>query len=600
MLLQVDCHLPEEEREATYALLASLLQKGSVVCQIGMSKVLAHLCQHPQQPGDHQVKGIEACIASLVRLLVSSNQSLLQQILAAVLQIVPQYRHLLRRADAVPGLIRLLREGTSVCQLGAASALTSMSELVDTRADISAALEDSIPLLVNLMKHAAPALQLSACSLLASIFIDSSAAAQRFAEGAGVEAAAVMLTHHSMLARQAAMQGLANAAASYPDIQASIVEQLLPAITDALYDNHAGVQSSAACIIRTLTLTQSTRLCRAGMHKKLLAILATASMDTQKHAVDALCSLMSHQPRIKDSIIAAGGPEILIRLLGSTGTLKAAGAIALSMLAIDSPQRKGAIIQAGGIPAFAQLLEDVPDFVRQQGACGLQALASGDALCQRKIIDSGCIPMLVERLQGGAAAAAAAALTALSEGSKDTKEAIVKDGALTALAQLLESNLVPEQSAALQALCSLLHDQPYNCKAASELGVIPALTALVTSSNALIQKQAAQTWQALAASHPVIQQAICEAGGFQGLGQAISDIRDRGSPCRKGAAMIRSICCSSRDGAEAWTALLQPLVPAPPAFEQVLSLPCLTTGAQRTFGNFETALRIGRQAKACT
>ncbi len=536
-----------------YSLLTALLQRGSVVCQIGIAKALAKFCRHPDV-SHQQTQGFKECIRSVVGLLMSRNQSLLQYVLAAMQQLALHHHRALYAAGVVPSLIQLLTEGTSVCQLGSTRALGSLSDIALHRSDISEALQDSIELLVTLMEQGSSDLQLAASSLLTHSLIDSPVNAQRFAKSDGTAAVARILEHHSVPAQEAALQCLRIAAESYPDLHIAISKHLLPAITDMLSDPCKSLQSSAASLVRCVASTQSARLCRAGLHTKVLRLLMSGKVSV--HLVDTLYSLMLHQPKICDSIVAAGGLDVIINLLHAPdSSLQITGAIVLGQLALNHPQRKAAVIKAGGISALARLLENSSDNVAQQGAFGLQTLASGDASCRQQVADCGCIPMLVKLLQTGAAAAAAGALTALSEGSACTQQAVVNNGVIPAFASLLRSSIVPEQLAAMRALRSLLCDQPAYIKAASEAGAVLSLTDLVRSTDGEVQQQAVKTWQIVAAGHPASQMAISEAGGVERLAEATSKMHEGNCVCRRGAGMLRSISSPGHSAANLTEAL---------------------------------------------
>lgn len=524
-----------------------MLIHGSVVSQVGGCRVCAEVGQNLEQSRN---SGFTDCICSVVQLLASSNQSLLQQSLACIKVLARHHHVILARADVVPALVRLLTDGTSACQAAAASALWSLSDIAEEVTHIAEALHGSIEFLLHVLTADRSALQLQACSLLANVVASSLHNAQRFAETGGVAAVASALDRCSLPVQQEALRCLASVASSYEPAQTAIVESMLPAIIARLDVADTGMQATAAILLRRLASNQSPALYEAAVHLKLLAKLDSAIMDVQREAADALSCMMTIHLGTKDDITTAAGIPPLIKLLGSRdSTVQVSAAAALCTLADRHAGRKGAIADAGGITALASLLESPADEVQQQAATAIQTMASGNARSQALFACTGCIPLLVQCIEAGpghAAEAAAAAVHELSNSNAGNQMAAAQAGAIQALAALLKPGLVAEQLASAQALQTLMHLQPSNIKAASEAGVLAALVQLAESTVERLQKQATSTWQMLAASHPVVQKAIEEAGSFDQLSTALSQLDHERCTAvwRKGVAMLRNACCS--------------------------------------------------------
>ncbi|KAK9822891.1 hypothetical protein WJX74_001691 [Apatococcus lobatus] len=318
-------------------------------------------------------------------------------------------------------------------------------------------------------------------------------------------------------------------------------------------------RGSVVCQIRaSAVLGESAQLCKAKAHLKLLDKLTSASTDVTTVSIAALCSIMDQQPNIKESIGTTTVISSLVELLQSPASaVKVAAATMLCSLANHHPGRKALIAQADGLAASVRLLQAPAGSVQQKAATLLQTLATGDAMLQDRIVESGCIPALVGVLQGSAAEAAAQVLAALSAGHVNNQTVITGHAAIPALSKLLRCGSSAEQLAAAQALYSLMHHQPFSVKAAAEACVPAALVPLIASRNSRLRSEAALAWQTIACSHPGVRRAMHEAGGAHELAKAFieAELQECGIVWRRGAAMLRSICCGPQDAADMYSAV---------------------------------------------
>ena len=541
------------------ALLESMLQRGSIVCQVRASAILGIAGQSLSQTCKQATPGLGNCLHALVQLLTSSNQSLLQQALATTKLLVPLHHQALMLAEVSPALVHLLRNGISNCQAAAAAALDSLAEVPSQAVPVSEALSDSIPFLLNAVRQQGTAIQLPASGLLASILRCSSANAQMFAKARGPAVISNSFPLCSLAVKQQALVCLSNAADSHADIQPDISEHMLQPALTILATHDDALADHAACLIKHLAASQSAQLCKARAHMQLVAKLQSANPDVKLQSLAALCSIMAQQPKIKASIST---PPVLLELVKlleiPIATVQVAAAALLCMLADKHSGRRALIVQAGALAASVQLLHAEGGDVTEKAATLLQTIASGDAELQDQVAECGCIPGLVETLQGHAAEAAAKALTALSAGHASIQLAITIDsGAIPALAALLRSGSSAEQLAAAQALHSLTERQPFIIKAAAEAGAPAALVPLVVSHISQLRSQASLTWHMIASSHPVVQRAMQEAGDAHVLARAFAGAELQGGSMiwQRGAAMLRSICCGAKDAADAYGAI---------------------------------------------
>ena len=540
-------------------LLESMLQRGSVVCQVRASAVLGIVGQSLSQTCKQAIPGLGNCVHALVQLLSSSNQSLLQQALATTKLLVPLHHQALMSAEISPALVHLLRNGISNCQAAAAAAVDSLAEIPSQAAPVSEALSDSIPFLLDAVRQHRTAIQLPAIRLLASILRCSSANAQIFVKARGPAVIANSFPRCSLAVKQQALVCLSNAADSHADTQPEISEHMLQPALTILATRDDALADHAACLIKHLAASQSAQLCKARAHMQLIAKLESANPDVKLQSLAALCSIMAQQPKIKASISTPPVLSELVKLLQLPfATVQVAAAALLCMLADKHSGRKALLIQAGALAASVQLLQAKGSDVTKKAATLLQTIASGNAELQDQVAECGCIPGLVDTLQGGAAEAAAKALTALSAGHASNQLAVATNsGAIPALAALLRSGSLAEQHAAAQALHSLTEQQPFIIKAAAEAGAPAALVPLVASHTSQLRSQASLAWHMIASSHPVVQRAMQEAGGAHELARGFAEagLQEGSAMCHRGAAMLRSICCGRKDAADAYGAI---------------------------------------------
>ena len=552
--VQVKCHQAEEHLPAMLALLESMLQRGSVVCQVRAVAVLSDVGQSLSQA----IPGLSDCLRALVQLLASSNQSLLQQALVTTRMLVPLHHQPLVSADVIPALIHLLRHGISTCQAAAASALQSLAEVPFQAASVSEDLRDSISFLLDGLTRHRTAIQLPASGLLASILHHSPVNAETFGGENGPAVIAKAFPHGSPAMKLQALLCLSNAAEACARLHTDITAEMLLAVVTALDAADDALAAQTASLLKHLASSQNALLYRTNVHLKLLAKLTSGSPEVQVQSMSALCIIMAQQPKALDSLSTAAVISDIVKLLKSSipAVLVAAMSV-LCLLADSSPGSRSRIVQAGGLAASVQLLETQNGSVKQQAAKFISSMASGDVQLQKQLAESACIPALVDSLQGSAAEAAAQALAALSSSHTSNQMAIAGAAAIPALADLLRSGQVSEQLAAAQALHSLMDRQPFNVKAAAEAGVPAALLPLLASADSQARIQALSTWQIFVSSHPVVQRVMFEAGGVHELAKAFAhaELQAASMIWRRGDAMLRSICCSLEDAADAYSSI---------------------------------------------
>jgi hypothetical protein len=168
------------------------------------------------------------------------------------------------------------------------------------------------------------------------------------------------------------------------------------------------------------------------------------------------------------------------------GGVQAAAADALYELIDNSPQNEAALVAAGAIPAFAQLLVAGSSArVQRVAACVLGKLAtnvvfpwgqsSSRAEAAAAIVTAGAIPSLVQLLSTAGASSSASALNSLASHAQNVS-VIVAAGAISPLLLLLKSGNSHVKQSAAGLLRTLAADHTAAVVAAAD---IPSLVLLL-------------------------------------------------------------------------------------------------------------------------
>ena len=243
----------------------------------------------------------------------------------------------------------------------------------------------------------------------------------------------------------------------------------------------------------------------------LVALLSAESAEAQVNAADVLCDVARRSTEIQSRVAAEGAVEILVKLLSSTGPLRArtAAAGALWSLSIGHAAIQAAVTAAGAIPELVQLLCTDDAGAQRQAAAALAALAVGGHSIQGSITSAGGIEPLVRlldaaaaRAQGSTAAQAASALAALVANHPANQAAVAAAGGIEPLVALIrDAGAEDAKEEAATALWALTASHPPNQSASAEAGAIVPLVAMLGAGGTRAQAQAASALASMALGH---------------------------------------------------------------------------------------------------
>lgn len=241
----------------------------------------------------------------------------------------------------------------------------------------------------------------------------------------------------------------------------------------------------------------------AGCIPSLAALMRVPQGD--EHAAKALATLARHSPAAGRAIVAAVLPVVLEKLRGGfdavfAGTVRYAADIVAGLM--EASQRSGDTIAIQRmarcldctIQPLARLLKAVPS--DEEGMAvwtvmrALSALAKADALSRAAIVSEGAVKPLVDIMRHGKVVASVAAVRTMADlildGTPEIRAAAVKAGVIPALVALLPAGCEMSDVDAmpgmlgdvLHALLPLLSDSAGNQQQAVAAGIVKYLPML--------------------------------------------------------------------------------------------------------------------------
>ncbi|KAJ0973699.1 hypothetical protein J5N97_015664 [Dioscorea zingiberensis] len=258
----------------------------------------------------------------------------------------------------------------------------------------------------------------------------------------------------------------------------------------------------------------------------------SATIDSQRLAAMELRLLAKHSPENRLRIVRAGAVRPLISLISSSDSLlQEHGVTAIFNLSLRD-ENKGLIADAGAIKPLVQALRSSSPAARGNAACALLRLSHSDAL-KATIARSGAIPPLISLLESGGLRAKKDAITALYElckisenkiraveagimrpllemmaetegemvdkagcvlgrvaAEKEGRAAVVADGGIPVLVEVVEVGTPLQKEIAAVALLHICEDSPAHRTLVVREGAVPPLVALTQSGTKRAMKKA--------------------------------------------------------------------------------------------------------------
>ncbi|CAK9055096.1 unnamed protein product [Durusdinium trenchii] len=224
-----------------------------------------------------------------------------------------------------------------------------------------------------------------------------------------------------------------------------------------------------------------TEMIAGGAVPKLTQLLSATDSFTQEMAAAVLGNLCHESPPNQDKLADAGMFQKLVDLLSTAGGPAQEAAYAIWNLTVGHEENSDAIARLGAVPKLAELLKCTSDIAQENAAGALMHITISPVA--RSAIGS-AIPKLCDLLQASyepeVSTQAAGALLNLASDSSEYAKMIVANGAVTHLVNLVKEgpDLAREYSAG--ALMNLTRGDMEVATAASKLGAIPALAALLS------------------------------------------------------------------------------------------------------------------------
>lgn len=359
------------------------------------------------------------------------------------------------------------------------------------------------------------------------------------------------------LLRQAAYDAavaLGNLAGSGDSVEEAMEEEgCIPELVTALLLDTTGdgIKEQVARALRNLVLnstSRSTALRQAGGVPPLVNLLKIGTDKARQHACLALVGVADGAALGKRDILEAGGVPLVVDLVaaGADDVKERAAELLLALAAdsepcaaergrfgaggparqapADSEPMRGAIHEAGGIPALVAVLSAGTDKAKEHAAGALANLTSRSELIRTAVYEAGGIPALVVLLGAAAHSSrkrALQALTNLTSHSELMGAAVHEAGGIPPLVALLgsASHFSGEGENALLALLASLTSCSESIRAAvHEAGGAPLLVDLLGQGTfSRTKTQAAGVLRNLTASSEPIRAAVHQAGGIRAL-----------------------------------------------------------------------------------
>lgn len=435
-----------------------------------------------------RVAGSEGALFTLVKTLDESDFTTRAQGAHALASIVMHDASLqahLAELGVIRPLVDMLKSIDAECNLQAARALAYLVEDHPPN-QLAVSLTGALDHLLQLLATGSSGCKREAAHAVATLTHHSMPNQLAVVRGAGVPTLVELLDGDDAEARRYAVRTFANLASSNEvpviDARRAAIAPLISIISTG--DNKCREQAARALANLACSTSEQELIAKVKGIPPLVELVRSGSCLAQEQAARALANLSCKDANLHP-ILENGGIQALVDLLGSpSGACKKQAAGALANLACNNSENCSAVVNAGGVPDLVALLSSENEACREQAVRAVGNLACSHEN-QKALLAEGCAKKLISMLKWsedkiGCKQRVVRALANMAADNEENQIAIIQDGAVEALIQLLSSREYGFQDETKRALMLLACGT--DSKVQSEVTEIQGARATVVAS----------------------------------------------------------------------------------------------------------------------
>ena len=495
-----------------------------ILLSVGKAQTPAAFALAQLARGNSVVQAVIASLGGIAPLLSLLNGRSLEAQIEAAAALAELARDNAETQDAIAAaggicpLLALLASRSSIVQWKGMAALAQLArsnkQNQDTIAGEMGGLKPLIALLDSIGNP--PDVQAYAAFALMEITKSNSVNQKMVVELGGIEQLAVLMRQSMHEEVKAEAAGTLWALSEQPEIKEAIAAaNTMQPIVDLLGSGHSRAREHAANALSSLARDSTTN--QEQITQMLIELLGSGSEEAQQRAADALWSLVNENPGAHETIAGAGNPTSLVALLKS-GIPSSKDYATWSLSLSISPETRGIVSDAGGLPPLIERLADERTIIQDQAAAAVAKLSFDSPENCTTITSLGGITPLIKLL--GAENSPPAVLQSSSNALANlafeptARDEIVAQGGVPMLVNLLKGEGASVKSFSSTALARLATDHEATQSTIHEAGAIPPLVAMLDGEEGEeAQQEAAGALLALA-DHKINRLAITEADGI--------------------------------------------------------------------------------------
>ena len=482
------------------------------------------------------------------------------------------------------GLVALLGAGTDQAQEYVTQLLLTLSSGSGTNSEADRANRLAIAnagpfkMLVQQLRSESKRVKQLAVALMAKMSGDSEENVAAIANASGIRHLVALLESDDGETQSNAASVLADMTRTEPKHAGVLArEGGIPLLVSLLQTSETiDAKAEAAGALANLATDHAHEVGDAGAIEPLVSLLRATDQRAQLKAAGALAGIAAGGSRNQDSIMAAGGIELLVGLLARKpaadeaavaaappavgGAASADGTAVAAALDDDASPVTAASARAGSptaglddtsaqaeAPRAASELTD--EQVQAEAARALTRLADGNPACQAAVSACGGVALLIELIDRSASEepkeTAAGVLWKLAAEHAANQATIAEARGIESLVRYVGCAAEEGQDKAALALASLGLDHPANRTTIATL-----LVALLrdTPPTHVAREKAARAVSRFARAHPSNPDALADAGA---VALAVSQLAPRKASADARHSMVGSRAGGDADGAEA-------------------------------------------------
>ncbi|XP_074584234.1 uncharacterized protein LOC141840211 [Curcuma longa] len=215
----------------------------------------------------------------------------------------------------------------------------------------------------------------------------------------------------------------------------------------------ASLADDSAAIVLPLPAPSASRAVLTLFVRDIFARLQIGALDLKGKALDSLLELLAaDHAKISRLVVEEGDLPLLLRLLDPSAhsLLRDRTAAVVSLLATASDASRRAVFEEGALGPLLRLLDSGPAVLKERAATAIHALTA-DHACAWAVSAYGGVSILVAACRSGSPSVQALAAGSLNNAAAidDVRAAMVEEGAVSVLIELLSGNLEAQKNAAL-------------------------------------------------------------------------------------------------------------------------------------------------------